>query len=54
MKSIITAILSIGQVQVGETWLAGWLLCSVLYFVFLLIRAVVIHYGIAAVYGLIL
>lgn len=81
VKSIITAILSIGQVQGDETCLAGWLLCSVLYFVFLLIReigqtrasvkyivfwclaaecssdlirAVVIHYGIAAVYGLIL
>ena len=85
---MITAIISIGQAQGGEAWLAGWLLCAALYFVFLLVRktnqtsanaknivfwflaaeccndliwAVVsygspayIHYGIAAVYGLIL
>ena len=85
---MITAIISIGQAQGGEIWLAGWLLCAALYFVFLLlwkanqtsanaknivfwflaaeccndlIWAVVsygspayIHYGIAAVYGLLL
>lgn len=85
---MITAIISIGQAQGGEAWLAGWLLCAALYFVFLLVRktnqtsanaknivfwflaaeccndliwAVVsygspayIHYGIAAVYGLLL
>lgn len=85
---MIAAMISIGQAQGGEVWLAGWLLCATLYFVLLLIQktnqtsaniknivfwflaaeccndliwAVVsygspayIHYGIAAVYGLIL
>ena len=85
---MITAIISIGQVQGAEVWLAGWLLCVAFYFVLLLFQkanqtsanaknivfwflaaeccndliwAVVsygspayIHYGIAAVYGLLL
>ncbi len=85
---MIAAMISIGQAQGGEVWLAGWLLRATLYFVLLLIQktnqtsaniknivfwflaveccndliwAVVsygspayIHYGIAAVYGLIL
>ena len=37
---MITAIVSIGQVYGAEYWLAGWLLCAALYFVFLLIQEV--------------
>lgn len=37
---MITAIISITQVHGAEVWLAGWLLCAALYFVFLLIREV--------------
>lgn len=37
---MISAIISIGQVQGGEIWLSGWLLCAALYFVFLLIQKV--------------
>lgn len=29
---MIAAIISIGQVQGGEIWLSGWLLCAALYF----------------------
>lgn len=35
---MIAAIISIGQVQGGEVWLAGWLLCAALYFVLLLFQ----------------
>lgn len=34
---MIAAIISIGLAQGGEIWLAGWLLCAALYFVFLLL-----------------
>lgn len=37
---MITAIISIGQVYDAEYWLAAWLLCAALYFVFLLIQEV--------------
>lgn len=35
---MIAAIISIGQAQGGEAWLAGWVLCAALYFVLLLLR----------------
>ena len=37
---MMTAISSIGQGYGAEYWLAGWLLCAALYFVFLLIQEV--------------
>ena len=34
---MIAAMISIGQAQGGEAWLAGWLLCAAFYFVLLLL-----------------
>lgn len=37
LAGVIAAMISIGQAQGGEAWLAGWLLCAAFYFVLLLL-----------------